>query len=343
MAGARFVALFVRGSLVVSEGLARLRHMLKLRADPWMPDYGMGFQASLEEPSRRADPFVETTDWSRPVAPPRAEPRGLWFVDGVRRVDVRLVAENDARRVPGLFGSYAVGAVRCEARAEFASQAVARAIVTGGGLVPDRVEVPCGGERLAFEPATDPGDEPDRPLLRLQDLMRQREAALAAEVAGGGTELVIVDGPLSLRDPTRAPVVGVIKRFARRYLEAEQEGLLSALTAGQRTPLFGLELPDQAVERYAWYARLVPLRAPWHDHAGVVRCEVPAGIGVDAAVGLADTVTALLPQFAGRPTDPRAPQNLAPVGGLETWLRHRMGHPAIVRRAVLEWLSREAA
>jgi hypothetical protein len=269
----------------------------------------------------------------------------VWFVDGVRRVEVRLIAETDTggRRVPGLFGSFAVGAVRCEDRAEFASHAVARAIVTGGGLVPDRVEVPCGADRLEFESATDPSDEPERPLLRLQDLMREREAALAAEVAGGGTELVLVDGPLSLRDPTRAPVVGVVKRFARRYLESEQEQLLALLEAGQRTPVFGLELPDQAVERYAWYLRLVPLRPPWHDHAGVVRCEVPAGIGIDAAVRLADTVTAMLPRFAGRPTDPRAPQNLAPVGGLETWLRHRMGHPAIVRRAVLEWLSKEAA
>jgi hypothetical protein len=319
--------------------------MLRLRADPWMPDFGMGFQASMEEPPHRADPFVETKDWSRPISPPRAGPECVWFVDGVRRVDVRLIAETEdgSKRVPGLFGSFAVGAVRCDSRAEFANHAVARAVVTGGGLVPDRVEVPCGADHLPFEAATSPGDEPDRPLHRLQDLMREREAALAAEVAGGGTEMVLVDGPLSLRDPTRAPVIGVVKRFARRYLEAEQERLLSVLEAGQRTPVFGLELPDQAVERYAWYLRLVPLRVPWHDHAGVVRCEVPAGIGIDAAVGLADGVTALLPRFAGRPTDPRAPQNLAPVGGLETWLRHRMGHPGIVRRAILEWLSKEAA
>ena len=338
-----FVALFLPGSLVVSYPLARLRRVLTLRADPWSPEYGMGFQASLEEPPRRADPFVETSDWSRPVRPRAEGPRTVWFVDGVRRVDVRLIVENGSRRVPGLFGSYAVGAVRCNARAEFGQHAVARALVTGGGLVPERVEVPCGADRLAFESATDPGDDPDRPLLRLQDLMREREAALAAEVAGGGTELVLVDGPLTLRDPTRAPVVGVVKRFARRYLEDEQEGLLSKLSAGERTPVFGLELPDQAVERYAWYSRLVPLRSPWHDHAGIVRCEVPAGIGVDAAVGLANSVTELLPRFAGRPTDPRAPQNLAPVGGLETWLRHRLGHAGIVRRAVLEWLSREAA
>ncbi|MFN2544866.1 MAG: DNA double-strand break repair nuclease NurA [Actinomycetota bacterium] len=319
--------------------------MLKLRADPWMPDYGMGFQAALEEPPHRADPFVETSDWSRPVSPSGPGPAAVWFVDGVRRVDVRLIAEapDGSRRVPGLFGSYAVGAVRCDGSAEFASHAVARAVVTVGGLVPERVEVPCGAHRLGFESATDPKDDPDRPLLRLQDLMREREAALAAEVAGAGTELVLVDGPLSLRDETKAPVVGMVKRFARRYLEAEQERLLSILEAGERTPVFGLELPGQAVERYAWYLRLVPLRPPWHDHAGIVRCEVPAGIGVDRAVRLADLVTTVLPRFAGRPTDPRAPQNLAPVGGLETWLRHRMGHPGIVRRAVLEWLSKEAA
>ena len=52
--------------------------------------------------------------------------------------------------VPGLFGSYAVGAVRCDSRAEFGPHAVARAVVTGGGLVPDRTEVPCGASRLLF-------------------------------------------------------------------------------------------------------------------------------------------------------------------------------------------------
>ena len=177
--------------------------MLTLRADPWMPDYGMGFQAPLEEPPRRADPFVETSDWSRAVHPSAAPARSVWFVDGVRRIDVRLIAENGTRRVPGLFGSYAVGAVRCESRAEFASHAAARAIVTGGGLVPERAEVPCGAGELSFDAAWAEGDQPEAPLVRLQDLMREREAALAAEVAGSGTELVIVDGPLTLRDPTR--------------------------------------------------------------------------------------------------------------------------------------------
>jgi len=63
----------------------------------------------------------------------------------------------------------------------------------------------------------------------------------------------------------------------------------------------------------------------------------------DAAVDLADLVASALPRFAGRPSDPRAPQNLAPVGGLEAWLRHRLGHAGIIRRALMERLAREVA
>jgi uncharacterized protein len=84
---------------------------------------------------------------------------------------------------------------------------------------------------------------------------------------------------------------------------------------------------------------LTVMRPPWHDHAGIVRCEVRAGMRLDGAEVLADRVTALLPGYAGRPTDPRAPQNLAPVAGLEAWLRHRMGNRAMIRRSLLGWLA----
>jgi hypothetical protein len=61
------------------------------------------------------------------------------------------------------------------------------------------------------------------------------------------------------------------------------------------------------------------------------------------ARAIADRVTALLPGFAGRASDPRTPQNLVPVAGLETWLRHRIGDSRLIRRALLEWLALEAA
>lgn len=318
--------------------------MLALRADPWTPEYGLGFQARVDETPARADPFVETEDWARPVVPAPAEPGTMWFVDGVRRVELRLIADDEGGlRAPGLFGSFAVGAVRCDGRAAFAEHAVGRSVVVGGGLRADRVEVEVGRDRLAYEPATEPGTDPDVPLFGLQKSMQAAEAALAARIAEGEEGLVLADGRLGFLDATRSPVVGVVKRFVRAYLDPEQDALLPRLSPGERTPLFGLVYEGQPLERYAWYTRLVSSRPAWHDHAGLVRCEVRAGVGLDGAMKLSDRVSALLPGFAGRPADPRFPQNLAPVSALEAWLQHRMGHRGLIRRALTAWLTERAA
>ena len=313
--------------------------MVVLRADPWMPEFGMGFEVHVEEPPAEVDPEVETADWSQPIRPPEPTPTSVVFVDGVRRAELRLLADEGGRQSRGLFGSYAVGAVRCNAKASFLEANVCRHVVVGGGLVMDQVDVAVARTKLRYLPASTPGPDPDAPLLKLQDLMRDGEANMAARLTGHG-DLVLMDGPLPFKGAaTDAEVVGMIKRFARRYLGPEHESLLGRLGAGERTPLFALAGADEPRRRFAWYSRLVPLRLPWHDHAGLVRCEVAAGVGVDRAVALAGTVSALLPRFAGRPWDPRTPQNVVPVAGLETWLRHRMGHAGLVRRALLHHLS----
>jgi hypothetical protein len=315
-----------------------------LRADPWAPDHGMGFEATLDEVASRVDPMVETGDWSAARVPSAHEECPLWFVDGVRRVELRLIADQDGRRAPGLFGSHAVGSVRCDGgSAAFSDSAIGRAIVLGGGLRPEAIDVEAPGGALRFEPVTEPASEPDRPLWCLQQLMRRAEAGLAAKMAGRAGELVLADGPLTFSDPTESPVVGVVKRFVRAYLEPEQDALLPRLAAGERTPLFGLGRADGPLDRFAWYARLVPSRAHWHDHAGIVRCEVRSDIGLDRAVEIADRVTSLLPRFAGRASDPRYPQNLSVVGRLEEWLGHRLGHRGIVRRSLISHLTELAA
>ncbi len=316
--------------------------MVVLRADPWSPEYGMGFDIGPEEsPLPLVDPFVESEDWSVALVPARAEPCAVWFVDGVRRVELRLLADDGRRRVPGLFGSYAVGAVRSHHRARFSDHRVGRSVVLCGGVHPDRVELSVGTTPLRFEPATDPGADPDRPLWRLQQLMREAEGAQAARAADEEGCVVLIDGPLTFRDPTRAPVVGVVKRFARHYLGPEQESLIGRLRAGERTPAFAMGHEEQPIQRYAWYVRVAELRGPWHDHAGIVRCEVREGVGRAVALELADRVAALLPIFAGRAADPRTPQNLVPVAGLEAWLRHRMGDRRMIRRSLLGWLATE--
>lgn len=308
-----------------------------------MPEYGMGYDVRIEEPPEDVDPFVETEDWSVARGPARLERVPLWFVDGVRRTELRLIADTDTRRVRGLLGSYGVGAVRCDASASFGEHEVRRALVLGGGERGEALGVRCGGDTLVFEPRSTPGSEPDDPLIELQHLMREAEGNLAARLADERESVVLMDGPLApslRRAPTGCPVVGVVKRFGREYLDPEQQQLLPKVRAGQRTPLFAFSARE--VRRYAWYARVADIRGPWHDHAGLVRCEARGSLEVGEAADLADRVTSYLPAFAGRPQDPRTPQNLLPVAGLETWLRHRLADVALIRRALLAYLSEQA-
>ena len=190
-------------------------------------------------------------------------------------------------------------------------------------------EFAIGDARSSTGRHAEPGPDANAPLNGLQHEMQEAETNLAARLAADGGGLVLADGRLGFLDPTAAPVVGIVKRFVRAYLEPQHDALLPRLGVGERTPLFGLVYEGQPLERFAWYTRLTPLRVPWHDHAGLVRCEVRAGIGLDEAVAIADRVTALLPGFGGRASDPRSPQNLAPVAALEGWLQHRMGNRAI--------------
>ncbi len=320
--------------------------MTVLRADPWAPEYGMGFEARVEEPDALADAALETADWTRPVTPERSAVSGtVWFVDGVRRVELRVEGRDDQARAPGLFGSFAVGAVRCDGRATFDEHRVGRRVVIGGGLPVTASEVRTRHAVLRYEPLSEPTSDPAAPLDRLQDSMRGEENSLAAHIASRADDgsLVVVDGPLRLGDAVAGPVVGAIKRFVRRYLAPEQDQLIGRLHAGQRTPVFGLLDAERELRGFSWYARVADLRGPWHDHAGVLRCEVRAALGLDAAIALADRVTALLPGFAGRPADPRTPQNLVPIAGLEGWLRHRMGDARMIRRALLLMLGRDDA
>jgi hypothetical protein len=63
--------------------------------------------------------------------------------------------------------------------------------------------------------------------------------------------------------------------------------------------------------------------------------EVRAAHGIDRAVELADFAAKRLPGFASSAIrDPRAPQNLVPVGALEQELRRRMGDALLIRRGI---------
>jgi hypothetical protein len=83
------------------------------------------------------------------------------------------------------------------------------------------------------------------------------------------------------------------------------------------------------------------ISGPW---AGIVRLEVPQSAGLTAATKVVGEAAAVLPRYAGvAHRDPRAPQNLQPVGALEARLRHLLGDPGLAYRAVREAVGRLAA
>ena len=107
------------------------------------------------------------------------------------------------------------------------------------------------------------------------------------------------------------------------------ESRVPELGSAQRTPLF------LARESYSAYVRIappVPFGSPW---GGIVRIEVPESQGLARAQRRADQVAVTLPRFAGvAHKDPRAPQNLLPIGALERQLRHRLGPADRAARAI---------
>lgn len=316
-----------------------------IRLDPWAAEYEGAIQLPDDEPSADVDTSVETPRWE--AVTPAAAPTTarIAFVDGVRRIEHRLLVEEGDRTFFGLAGSFGVGAV--EAWADRGSQvveaAVVRVLVVGGGraVPPITVELSDGRAALRFEPEVVPENAPAAALLGLQIAMRRKEAEQAESLAGRA-DLVFLDGPLTFLTAARGPIVGFVKRLVRSYLPPAEAGLLRRLEVGERTPLFLIRDPKHL--RYSWYARLGRGRAIDSSLAGVVRLETGSGSDLAATRALADRSARELPRFANQAfRDPRAPQNLVPIAALERSLRHLLGDPLVVRRAFAARLHREVA
>lgn len=309
--------------------------MVQLKPDPWRADFGAGAEAAFDAEIDRpvVDTFVETSDWSRPLVCEPCQPERLTFVDGVMRTELRVMAVDDERRAWGALGSYAAGAVRCDGRAVFVAEdrGVRRVLLVGSRVDAEPLEVQAGNCVLVYDCHPVADDSPTGLRRALQRLMIRAEQELALQLAGDG--LVLADGPLHLVTEAPAEVVGVVKRMVKAYLDPEPAALLPLLAPRQRTPLFAVG--SGVVDRYAWYVRLLPANGQWHELAGLVRCEVRMAVGLESARRIADRVAWQLPDYAGRPgVDPRAPQNLTPVGALEARLKHRLGSGTFIGRAL---------
>jgi hypothetical protein len=315
----------------------------RIRLDPWAAEYEGSIQIGDEEPAR-VDIGVESAAWApiRPGAGPPSAP--IAFVDGVRRVEHRLLVEGGETTVFGVLGSYGVGATVVDGTARVARETVGRVAVTGAGLRLPPFAAPIGDGRsgVVFDPVSEAENTPAAPVEGLQKAMRAAEAGLAERLAAE-RDVVFLDGPLTyVTAAARGPVVGFVKRLVRTYLDPSASALLPRLGVGERTPVFLVEAAREP--RYSWYLRIGAGRAIDSPLAGIVRLEARSGPGLEAARELADLSAGLLPRFSSDPSrDPRAPQNLVPIGALEGRLKHLLGDHAVIRRAIEARLHQEVA
>jgi hypothetical protein len=314
------------------------RPPIALRVDPWAPEYDASLQLveADDDEAVPVDLAVERRAWGAVEPVPGATPL-LSIVDGVRRVELRVVSDVEGRICYGLFGSAAVGSACLDRRAEIADVQVQRFLVMGGGLAGGDWTITTQRGALQFTAIAVADNTSMAPLAGLQEQMRLAEAALAEQLAQRPDDVVIVDGPLQPLRPPTALVVGYVKRMQRGYLGPVEAPLLARLGPGQRTPVFAIL---DRHPRYSWYVRLAAAAPFAHGFAGVARLEISQAIGLAEAVRVADLAARALPRLASTPDrDPRAPQNLVPVGALERHLRHRMGDPAWIRRLLVTALN----
>ena len=303
---------------------------MKFTVDPWDPAYGSSVEQEAPQSEAVVVVDVECSEagWAPRVPPPgTVAPDAVVFVDGVRRLEARVWLDtpdgNDA--IAGIFASFAAGAVRCDGRADVVDVNVGRGMYTPSSHLVD-VETRAG----RFAARRTPDAQPESLMYAVHADMSEVEARIAEEARRRGDELLLLDGPL--RKAAHIPdAVGFVKSHHVRYLPAALNRVVATLDAGERTPVFRVDA--QPFSRYSWYVRLPgPPGGPW---AGIVRCEASGALAAAAVAALADRITLSVPAFASAPhKDARAPQNLYPIAGLERRLRHLLGDPAVIYRAL---------
>ncbi|MDX1468194.1 MAG: hypothetical protein R3258_02530 [Acidimicrobiia bacterium] len=296
---------------------------MRFTVETWDSDYGAPSDPELADATENVDPSVEVAPeaW-RPIMGDANPVTDVLFVDGVRRVDATLWIDRPPD-FPGfaLAATYAAGVVRCIGEASVLEEVdVGRGLFTAAAANDVVTMVGTYGVK------TTKGTTPEELWLGIQQRMGDLEAGVARRAGSAG--LVVVDGPLShAREVENA--VGYVKTQKVQYLPLELRQVLTALPAGHRTPLF---VTTTSWSRYSWYLRLANHAGP---AGGLVRCEIDADRDLGEAVRVANRVSATLPRFASqRHKDPRAPQNLYPIGGLERELRRRLGSKDLAVRAL---------
>jgi hypothetical protein len=332
------------------------RPRMRYTVDGWDPAYGASLELEeyLQESSAHVavDLELPASEWHPiDVRTGTPAPEAMLFVDGVRRIEARVWIDSPedtgvaaagpaAEATAALCASYAAGVVCCCGhQAHLVTAELRRGLFS---IAPHASNISTrAGKYQAYHVA---GSTAGVPLMarlsqalqrRLADVEVTAAATARSAIHDHGTpvddDLLIIDGPLRGRQHLPR-ALGYIKSHRSTYLPPELNALVGRLTPGQRTPVF---LMGTSWDRHSWYLRLPgPPGSPW---AGIVRVECAADLPITEVSRLANLSQSTLGRFASDSyKDSRAPQNLYPIGGLERELRHRLGDPQLLYRALRE-------
>jgi hypothetical protein len=306
------------------------------KLEAWNPEYALPDRLEEGEGLEDIKAHYEG-DWTA-RSPKRQAPTDwpiVYLVDGRQRIDAQIANSRGHR---ALLATVIAGAVvRDGAGIRPVGEPLKRHILLHSGDLEEPLPPGLGHYQLVETKKSDPASMRSR----VTEEMRRLEASLVNELEGG---LVIVDGQIyrgekSYTAPER--VLGYTKTQAAIYLGAEQQALLYELKPYQRTPIF--MIPGKAINRpldvFSWYVRL-PLKptATFYTGASLLRIETISPEPYQA-IRLADLSVSIFCDMASSPAkDPRAPQNLIPVGGLEQWLGRHLGQGEVARRRIMQAL-----
>ena len=316
--------------------MANVTRSRDLYVEDWAAGYGTPYLMDDEDDDEPSAILVEDgTQFEIHDGVDSDPARALAFVDGVRRGEAALYrTDPDGSMHRAIVGAYACGAVLCDGVAvpRIIEARVQRLVIWEGNEAPGLPDV-AGG--WSWTPRRARATGPDAPLGELQNRMREAESILAQDLCRAGHS-VVMDGPIYFVGASDHDVMGYVKTHRKPILAPEYRVRVPEIGVGQRTSLFTIRGRNRD-EKYACYARIGRRSEDSGPWSGIIRIEFPLFESLARVVRLADTMTARLVRYAGvAHRDPRAPQNLQPIGALEKHLRHLLGDGGLAERAVRE-------
>lgn len=300
---------------------------MELQVETWDPSYGTSVEVSSTDRASESVELNEEFDISEwePIKPTSVKkPETVFFIDGIRRYDANVWLQIDSKNYRGVCASIAAGAVRCDQNeALFENIRIERALYTSAEVTKN-IELSRLGQSYEIRPTKD--DSIETITLSIQNHLARLENLVSDSYKK--EKLVIYDGPLNQRLTPGG--VGLIKTQHIQYLPDDLLGVINRLKVGERTPYFKI---TSKISRWSSYVRL---SESGNASNSIVRIELPdleqSGNKIKK---MFDLVSQILPKYASEAfKEPRAPQNLYPIAGLERKMRSMLGDREILERGL---------